>query len=318
VRVLLVDNPRSWRGRYPVARVRPILEAAGWRIDVAHRSLGTTMRQLISRVGADGLEIVVAAGGDGTLRDVATALASDPLELGILPGGTANVFAHELGIPIEPESAATALLEARPRDIDVGRLILPDGHATRFLISAGFGLDGAIMAATDNRLKRRVGPLAILLAGLATVPRREAFEVEVRVDGQTCWHGRAIQVLAGNTRRYANLVEPTPEARLDDGLLDLLVIPEMALSRLAAFAAYFVREGRPDPGASVTIRAPRIELRFDRQVDIQLDGSPLGRRLQARLGIIGAVDFHLEAEAAAIRLRVPRDYAGPLLDHRGG
>lgn len=155
----LIDNPHSFRGAYPVERVRPILAAGGWQVVVYARSPGVSTAATVKRAIADGASLVISAGGDGTLRDVAAALAGTNVPLGVLPGGTANVFAAEAGIPTDPESAARVLVSGRARPFDLGILSV-SGRGVRFLLFAGAGLDAAALHNTNPDLKRRAGPAA--------------------------------------------------------------------------------------------------------------------------------------------------------------
>ncbi len=276
MRARIVDNPYSFRGPYPVHRVLPIFAEAGWDVDVVHNAPGASARGLVRRAIEDGCEVVIGAGGDGTLRDIATVLASTNVGLGVLPGGTANVFAHDVGIPVVPERAARALVEGIPRRIDLGRIELPDGRWTRFLLTAGLGLDGSIMARTDPRLKRRTGPGAIGFAALGAIPGFRPRLAEITVDGRVAWSGPALQLLVSNTRLYANIIQPTPSALLDDGMLDVLVIPRSGWASVGRVTGTFVRTGRPHATLTVAARGAEVVVRSWARIPIQLDGSPLG------------------------------------------
>jgi diacylglycerol kinase family enzyme len=277
VRVRIIDNPESFRGPYPIGRVLPILHAASWDVDLVHRLPEERMADLVAEAVASGVELIVGGGGDGTLRDLAEAVADTRLRLGVLPGGTANVFANDAGIPSRPESAARALVRGNERPVDLGRLIVPGHRALRFLLMAGLGLDAASIGATRGPLKRRVGPLAIALGILSAVPGFRPFGLQVVADGQQAWGGRAWQVLASNSPLYANLVRPSPLARADDGLLDLAILPLM---------------GRP-----VHFRGRAFELRPDGPLRAQLDGT----------AVIGPIEepIRIEIEPAALRMRLP-------------
>ncbi len=312
MRVRIVDNPWSFRGAYPVLRVLPTLTAAGWQIDVAHRRPDVSTRHIVASAIEEGCELIVSAGGDGTLRDLAASIRGHDVALGALAGGTANVFARELEIPGDPEAAAATLVDALERPIDVGRITLPDGRSTRFVLAAGVGLDAAVLAATDPRLKRRVGPLSMLAAGLPLLPRYRAFEAEVTSDGERVWAGDCLQVVVGNTRCYAMVLEPNPEARLDDGLLDALVVPALGARDLARLAVHFARTGRPHRDLTVPVRGREIVVRSAPAMPVELDGSPLGRWWNGNDGPADAA-YTFTAEPAAIRFRVPSHYRGPLL-----
>ena len=302
----IIDNPWSFRGAYPVRAIEPILAAAGWRWRVYSRVRGGATAPLVARALDDGAGLVVAAGGDGTLRDVASVVATTGVPLGVLPGGTANVFAREMGIPIAPAAAAWALVEGVERTMDLGRVTLADGRWARFVIAAGLGLDGAILRATLPGLKRLVGPVAIAAATLAVVPGWRTRQVRVSVDGRTGWEGPAWQLIVGNTRLYANLVWPNPLARPDDGLLDLCLLPGVPVPRLLRLGVELaVRRVPPADGAVWLVgRSIRIDV-TDGGLPLQLDGTPV------RGPGVSAATF--AAEAAALRVRLPSG-GGPARD----
>ncbi|MGZ6379119.1 MAG: diacylglycerol/lipid kinase family protein [Candidatus Limnocylindrales bacterium] len=308
-RLAVIDNPRSFRGGYPIGRVRPILEVAGWEVTVLDRLPGVSVRALVEQAIAAGASLIVSAGGDGTLRDVASAAVGTGVAVGILPGGTTNVFARELGIPSEPEGAAEALIVGVDRPIDLGRLTLPDGRWARFLIAAGLGLDGAILAATRSDLKRRVGPGAIALAAVAVAPRWRAAEVTIRVDGGERWSGSAWQLIAGNTRLYANLVLPNPEAQLDDGLLDLCVLPAMHPTRLVRLGLSVAITRVPPAEGALWFKAREFEVTWGNgPPPVELDGTPVGG--------VDASTVRLSCEPGVLLARLPSGDAGGLLGGR--
>ncbi len=294
----LIDNPNSFRGPYPVHSIQGILAAAGWRTRVYSRAPGAATGPLVARALDAGAELLVAAGGDGTLRDVAAALAGTRVPLGVLPGGTANVFAREMGIPSAPAAAAWALVEGVERAMDLGRLTLPDGRWARFVIAAGLGLDGAILSATPASLKRLVGPAAIAVAAFAVAPRWRTRRVRVSVDGEIGWEGPAWQLIVGNTRLYANLVWPNPRARPDDGLLDLCLLPGIPMPRLVRLGVELaVRRIPPADGAVWLVgRSLHVEV-LDGELPLQLDGTPVRGS-----GVRAAT---IVAEPAALRVRLP-------------
>lgn len=298
MRVGIIDNPHSFRGPYPVRSIAPILSAAGWQVRVYSRTPGGATGPLVARALDAGADLLVAAGGDGTLRDVASALAGGPLPLGVLPGGTANVFAREMGIPAAPEAAAWALVEGVERPLDLGRVTLPDGRWGRFIIAAGLGLDGAILGATRAGLKRLVGPVAIAVAAVVVAPGWRTRRVRVTVDGQIGWEGPAWQLIVGNTRLYANLVWPSPRARPDDGLLDLCLLPAAPMPRLARLGVEVaVRRIPPADGVVWLVgRSLRVEV-LDGELPLQLDGTPVRGP-----GVTAAT---VVAEPAALRVRLP-------------
>jgi diacylglycerol kinase family enzyme len=308
VRALIIDNPWSFRGPYPVHRVVPILERAGWTVRVAHRDRQTSVRRQVESALDWGAGLVVGAGGDGTLRDIADVLVGRDVALGALPGGTANLWAHELGVARPPEQAAAALVDADVRRMDMGRIVHPDGRFLRFLLMAGVGIDGLMLDHTDPRLKVRLGVGGIAIGVLRAIPDFRPFPVEITVDGRPAWEGRVIQVIIGNSRLYANLVHATPDARVDDGSLDVTVVPAGDLEgavRLGWSLVLRRRPGREVPrfrGREIAVRTPVVP-------PVEVDGSAV--RSSSLRGADGR-PYRMLVDPRALAVLVPRSYAGDL------
>jgi YegS/Rv2252/BmrU family lipid kinase len=308
VRACIVDNPWSHRGPYPLHAVRPILAAAGWEVRVVSREPGCDIRVQVRDALDSGAEVVVAAGGDGTLRDVGSTLAGTGIPLGVLPGGTANLWAHEVGIPLDPRGAVAALVDSVARSMDVGRLALADGRGARFLLMAGIGADSRMLARTDLRLQRRLGVGGTALGVLRALPDLRPFQLAVTVDGAAAWEGWAFQVLAGNTRRYANVVDVTPAAFADDGLLDISIIPALPASAVGRVGWTLARERRLASAHVPALRGREVEVAVADPQPAELDGTLVSSRsIRA-----GGMPFRLTVEPAALRMLVPRGYRGGL------
>ena len=310
VRARIVDNPWSFRGPYPVHRVLPVLERAGWTVDVVHRGRQASVRRQVEDALDQGAELVIGAGGDGTLRDIADVLAGRDAALGVLPGGTANLWAHELGVARPPEQAAAALVDAGVRRMDMGRIVHPDGRYLRFLLMAGVGIDGLMLDHTDPRLKVRLGPGGIALGMVRAIPEFRPFPVELTVDGRDAWEGRVIQVIVGNSRLYANVVHAAPEARVDDGALDVTVVPAGDLELTVRRGWSLVLRRRPG-GETPRFRGREILLRTPVVPPMEVDGSAVRR---SSLDGAAGRPFRILVEARRLAVRVPRAYDGDLFE----
>ncbi len=310
VRARIIDNPWSFRGPYPVHRVLPVFERAGWIVDVAHRGRQASVRRQVEDALGDGAELLVGAGGDGTLRDIADVLVGRHAALGVLPGGTANLWAHELGVARPPEQAAAALVESDVRRMDMGRIVHPDGRHLRFLLMAGVGIDGLMLNHTDPRLKVRLGPGGIALGMVRAIPEFRPFPIELTVDGREAWEGRVIQVIVGNSRLYANVVHATPDARVDDGVLDVTIVPAGDLELAVRLGWSLVLRRRPG-GEVPRFRGREILLRTPVVPPMEVDGSAVRRgSLQGAAGR----PFRILVEPRSLAVRVPRAYAGDLFE----
>ncbi|MDR2323248.1 MAG: diacylglycerol kinase [Microbacterium sp.] len=175
-----------------------------------------------------GCALVFAAGGDGTVRAVAGVLAGTEVALGILPHGTGNLLARNLGVPLTGTSDAVAhALSAESRRIDVGTIEVTDGDAQGehlFVVMAGLGLDARMLEETDEELKAKAGWLAYVKALGAAAAGTELVPVELSIDDEPRDRARIHTLMIGNCGTIQGGITLLPDAVPDDGLLDLLLI----------------------------------------------------------------------------------------------
>ena len=218
---------------------------------------------------------IIAGGGDGTINEVfATAYESGlpgGCSLGVLALGTANDFANSTGVPIGDIAAALKLAAtASPRPIDVG---LVDGKPFVNLVSGGFG--SRVTVETDPKLKQRLGGFAYAITGLSHFAELSANQGKFRAEGFS-WKGHFLAVAIGNGRQAGGGIVLCPKALLDDGLLDLTILPELDhAARIDAFS-HLLHEGAAGIRAElITAQSSWIEYESDTGLNINLDGEPM-------------------------------------------
>ncbi|MRG59697.1 hypothetical protein GE115_07415 [Agromyces sp. CFH 90414] len=177
----------------------------------------------------EGVDLVIAAGGDGTIRSVAAGLRGTGVPLGLVPLGTGNLFARNLGIPVNDVADAVVLAFSgveREVDVLVADIRRPEGDTETHvsLVMAGIGLDAAMIANTNPDLKKRVGWLAYVDAGLRAIPASKPFRVHYRVDTGRVHRPRASSILVANLGYLPGNIELIPDAEIDDGQLDVVVL----------------------------------------------------------------------------------------------
>ena len=220
------------------------------------------------------IDCIIAGGGDGTINEVFAAAYAAGLpgacSLGVLPLGTANDFAHATGVPVTDLTAALQLAaSAKPRLIDVGFL---NGKPFINLVSGGFG--SRVTVETDPELKRRLGGLAYVLTGISRFAELSANRGSFRAEGFS-WEGRFVAVAIGNGRQAGGGVPLCPDALLDDGLLDLMILPELDhAARLDAVSRLLKEGARGVRAELVTARSPWIEYEAHDDLNVNLDGEP--------------------------------------------
>jgi diacylglycerol kinase (ATP) len=218
-RVFIIFNP-SARGEKS-QRLRHFLESkAGKNVTLAPTLCAGDATRLAAEGIATGHEIIVAAGGDGTINEVVNGLRLTGTTLGVIPLGTANVFARELGIPLRFEDAWRVLEAGVERTVDLGVAEF-NGQRRFFVQLAGIGLDARAVRNVNWKLKKRIGPLAYIWATWLAIGQQPA-DIEVHTT-ETGLAGRGAIVLVGNGRYYGGSLPVFPGAEMNDGLLDICV-----------------------------------------------------------------------------------------------
>jgi len=275
------------------------MRAGGVTLDVRVTwEQGDALRYVTEAID-DGVRCVIAAGGDGTLGEVASALVGRDEEasalpaLGAMPLGTANDFATAATIPTDPLQALQLIAQAPAHAIDLLR-VDADGerHWCINLASGGFGTE--VTVETDDGLKKLLGGLAYLVTGIARMGRIEPIAAHVHGEGFD-WRGALIALGIGNGRQAGGGQILCPDARIDDGLLDLTIIPELE-GEMATTVATWVRQGRGAAlervGERARMRALTVEA--DAPMSLNLDGEPV----QARR-------FDIACVPARLRMHLP-------------
>ncbi|GAB3343785.1 lipid kinase YegS [Marilutibacter aestuarii] len=231
----------------------------------------------------DGVDVVVAGGGDGTLSAIAAALARHerPAEalpaLALLPLGTANDFATAAGLPDTPEAALRLVLDTRAQAMDLLRIESDEAvHWCANLASGGFGTQ--VTVETDEGLKKVLGGLAYLVTGIARLGRIEP--VAARIEGPGFqWQGEFIALGLGNGRQAGGGQQLCPEAVVDDGRLDLTLIPPLD-GEVGETVATLLTEGREGALDRIALRErlPWVHLESDSRLVLNLDGEPVESR----------------------------------------
>lgn len=269
-RLALLVNPTSGRGRgarlvEPVARR---LRASGAQVSVvAGRDADQATARLGDRVAA-GVDGVVALGGDGLVNLALQAVAGTDLVLGVVPAGTGNDIARSLGLPADALSAAEVVVRGRSRSVDLGRA---DGRWFAGVLGSGFD---SMVNERANRMTWPAGRARYNLAILAELRTFVPVPFVIELDG-VAWHTEAMLVAVGNGSSYGGGMKVCPEARLDDGLLDLTVLGRISK---AEFVRVFpsVYKGTHVLHPAVTVRRARTVALRAPGVTAYADGERVG------------------------------------------
>jgi YegS/Rv2252/BmrU family lipid kinase len=277
-RAALIYNPRSGRQRHArlLESILAALRRGGFAVEPVPTAFAGQAVEL-ARDLARNSEAVFAFGGDGTIREVACGLLGTSAALGILPGGTANVLARALGLPLDPLTAAGVLTTLPARPLDVG---LAGDHPFLMMVSAG--LDASVLAVLDTRLKWRFGKGAIVYQGLREWWHYAYPSLGITADGEPL---SASFAAVSNIPLYGGAFRLAPSARSDDGWLELVLFRGAGRAATLSFSFDLLR--------SVHVRRRDVEVRRVREV-----------RLEAPIGAPAQVDGDVCQEPLPLTIRL--------------
>ena len=362
----IVINPRAGQNIVKLPDMLAIFAAAGWKTDIAFKQYGGHTMELATKAAEKNYDLVIGYGGDGTLCQVVNGVMNakgQHSRVALIPGGTANVWASEVGIPVDPVKAALTLVSSECRKVDIGyveieSLTFPAAAQNEqagaqasqgeqqvqerkvkstptakhhFMLMAGLGIDAAVMGHVSKPLKYKIGPLAVGLSAAKELPAQHPFPIEIRANGggrkgEVLWKGEAIQVVVGNTRRYADVVEMTPNAYIDDGILDICVITSGdPLNTLQQISSLLLRR-HPANTSAEYFHGAHLSISAPASVDMQLDGSAvklkdyLSKADRAALEQADNLEqvmihYRFDDMPRALRVAIPSNYDDALFEH---
>ena len=283
MRICVIFNPAA-RGN-KARHFRRQLDAIGSQCALKATAAPGDARRLAAEAVGEGYDLIAAAGGDGTLNEVLNGLGDVPdgfarVRLGVLPLGTVNVFARELKIPLRLERAWEVLRRGRETKIDLPRVEFSNNGRTElryFIQLAGAGLDARAIELVDWQHKKKVGPLAYVIAGLKAL-REPKPQITAREDTRPAGQNfTGDLVLIGNGKFYGGPFEIFPQAGLSDGMLDICVLPRIDFPALLRCAPDFLARRKLPEKLVRRFRAASFELSGDTAASFELDGELAGK-----------------------------------------
>jgi diacylglycerol kinase (ATP) len=293
-RALLITNPAARRG----ARFRNAATAAfaraGVPCDVALTERPGHAAEL-ARERCRDYDAVFALGGDGTAMEIAGALVGTGIPLGLLAGGTGNLLARAVGIPLRVARAVPTLLAGERRRIDLGRL--PDGRY--FAVAAGVGIDARMVRETPAWMKRRLGVLAYAItasrAALGAVLRRDFFRVHLTVDGAAYDRPAAAAMVANFGAILHDRITFGPGIQSDDGVLDACVYSPRTLRDALRIMWRLLRKDFRSDDCILYRSGRHVRIETEPRLEMQADGE-----------IVGETPLDVEVEPLAAEILVPK------------
>jgi YegS/Rv2252/BmrU family lipid kinase len=290
LRLSIIANPISGGGR-AFKRIKRLIEVwpyAGWEVELlptrCAEHAGVLARELLGRPP----DLVVVCGGDGTFSDVVSSVPEPPFPVALIPAGTANVLARELGLPLDPIQSLEIALKRAVKHVDLG--VLQGRKQQRFLLMAGIGFDAYVVSKVRPR-KRRLGMAAFYFATVRALLSYHFPEFHVIVQEEVL---DATSCIIANTRNYGGGLVLTPSADMGDGLFDVLILqgePRIVHFRLLLLS--WLGKSNVDP---------RIQYR--RLQSLRIEG-PRGVWVQADGELVGTLPLDVTLSHASYPLVVP-------------
>jgi diacylglycerol kinase family enzyme/membrane-associated phospholipid phosphatase len=272
------------------------LETRGW---VRPLWLETTVddpgRAMTRQAVTEGVDLVLGAGGDGTIRVICAGLAGTGIPFGLIPSGTGNLLARNIGIPLDRAASLEVAFDGVDKGVDLVQIQVDGGEPDHFAVMGGIGIDAVIMESTNPDLKKAVGSAAYFLAA-ARNANHPALHTTIQVDDQPVLRRRAHVILVGNVGYLQANIPLIPDAKYDDGLLDVMVAsPRTASDWVRLTTRVLTRQRQPDEQLD-RITGRRVTITVEERDQYQLDGDTVGE-----CGTMVA-----EVRPGALTLRVPR------------
>lgn len=288
--------------------------ARGWEIKIWPTEAAGHATQLARYAAHNGKQLVIAAGGDGTLGEVANGLAGTETIMAPLPVGTANSFAREVGLPMPSPLDRTQLLKAsdllaagRVQRMDLGYTPQADAGKQHWLLWAGVGVDSYAVNKIEPRPAwlKKLGTLGYAVQGAVVSSQYSHVTAQIEVDGRS-FSGDYILILISNCRNYAGVLTINPDSALDDGFFEVWLFKGKGLPKLSFHLMNVWRGAHVDASDVECVNGRSVKITTDSNMPVQTDGDPTG-----------STPFACEIKPSALRLLVPANLPPGLFTQAG-
>jgi YegS/Rv2252/BmrU family lipid kinase len=268
---LIIFNPTAHNApsRRRLEEIILWMQSEGWRVSWEETHKRGDGIGLAARAAEGGIPLVLACGGDGTVNEVVNGLDGSESSLGMIPAGTSNLWAREVGLDKSPAEAVRLMVHGERRLIDLGRT-----GERYFVLLAGFGIDAAITRHVPLGIKDRIGAAAYGLSAVRELLRWKSVRTTVRMDGVER-EVDLLMALAGNTRLYAGLTQVTPTAKVDDGKLDVCIYQGSGRRDIIFHSMRTLTRIHRKARNVIYRRVRKVEFIWEEPVPVQVDGDTL-------------------------------------------
>src|SRR5215213_1525861 len=273
----LISNPKTGRyasRRRPVQELASQLESLGVNVELRLTNAPGDAAEIAARAARNGTSDVIVAGGDGTINEAIQGLAGTKARLAIIPRGTANVLARELGLPLNDEQAVKIVAQGKSRQIYLGVAIDETTNERRhFVLMAGIGLDASVVRGVQPNLKKRIGKGAFWISGLSHLADWNPRPFILEINGQEYTSTFAA---IGKAARYGGDLSITPGARLDQPEFEICLIETVSRLSYLRLLSYAMRTGMPQDKPGVRFIKTAV-VRATGNAPVQVDGELIGQ-----------------------------------------
>lgn len=270
-RIALIHNPQAGRGKAPAAAKRLLAALAG--AGLKPKELLTKGRghaeELVAQAVAQGAEVVMVVGGDGTVHEVAQALAHSQASLAPLPAGRCNDFCRALGLGPDPEALVAAVAGGASRTVDVARV-----NGRIYCTVGAVGFDAEVSRYVDLMKAPLWGQPAYIYAVLRTLGRYRPPQVKLTWDDGH-YHGPLFLAAVANTPTYGNQIRIVPQAQADDGHLDICLVRPVGIFKVMRFLPAVLKGSHGSVPEVSFLRTRKVEIVCDRPMELWADGEPV-------------------------------------------
>jgi diacylglycerol kinase (ATP) len=276
----ILVNPTAGGGRAGKAlrQVRELLASCGFSAEMVATGSALELETRARAAVADGCSLLLALGGDGTFQCLVNAVAGSNVLLGVLPAGGGNDFAAGLGLPLDPLLAAQVMLNGIPRSLDLARARTGDGRERLYVGGGGLGLDAEAARAASEEFRKLPGRLRYLAAALSALRNFSPIGLTVEFsDGEQAPVTMTVLLAAAlNTPTYGAGLRLAPDARMDDGLLDIALLEDLKVHQVLALVPRLLFSGELRTARITRRRATRVRFSTERPCIFHGDGEIFG------------------------------------------
>jgi diacylglycerol kinase (ATP) len=315
-RALLIANPGSGKAAGRTALIEQVthyLQDRGVKLDVAIAKPKEKAIPIARKAVKDGYKVVIALGGDDTVEAIIRGLAGSKTKLGIIPAGTANNLAKSMGIPADPQEACALIASGQTRKLDMGQIQVKKGKKFPFFEMASVGILSALYPDAEDIRK---GELSKIKDAVVTfLNHKTKPKITLTMDGGSEIAVETMLVTITNVPLIGLNFLVAPDARLDDGLMDISLYPDFSKSELVAYFGKVMNEGQTRDGTIQRYRTSQLKIKASPKLVVMADGTMLGKgtvRIKVLPGVLRVIAPPAGAGAEKPPTEASKDLPAPV------